>query len=589
MEYMVSCANEFVNAMLDAGQKLREVEVKAGNKERLVKDTVSALKDEVENMISSSNKEGNSQIIREVYERAASCLLESVAASHQKIEEGTKGMKFIRDFEKTFIVSVFGKVKAGKSYLGNFIMGNTFRKQGVSTKYDDIKEPGVEVYDRGKRTLQKNFNTLSEDGFSVGSTETTSVIQWLELGGLSWFDTPGIGSITKENEELAKEYVKNSDLVIFATNSDAAGTRQEFQEIEELVGMKKPILMLITMSDTVDEDVDEEGNLVQRIIPKTEKDRIDVEKYMRDELEKYNKDTVLNLQEFITVSARLANVAIEQKDDDLFRSSNMDKLYHRLIDITVNEAAQMKLKTPDDRINKMIDAVIGTEDVPSLVKMKAEVEEICQDFLKTRNNMEELRQDVLEGIRNRSRSEILRLLAKLRTEITADSNKEITGNEISKKVLKIVNESIDQICAKELKEILGDVTKTARKHLDHLDISVSDMKMKKETISYTVSDVRERKREPKGLIEHIGAFFGKEYTTTKIVRSEKSYSVDVGINDSEIIDQIMSGLDGFFHTEVDAFLQSMVDGYYEPVSALQREVSGAVEHTIKTLNSLKKQ
>ena len=70
--------------------------------------------------------------------------------------------------------------------------------------------------------------------------------------------------------------------------------------------------------------------------------------------------------------AGLANEAIVRGDDELFRASNMDKLYRRLMDITVNDVAQMKLKTLGDWINKMIDAVIGTKDTTSLLKMKEE-------------------------------------------------------------------------------------------------------------------------------------------------------------------------------------------------------------------------
>lgn len=101
--------------------------------------------------------------------------------------------------------------------------------------------------------------------------ETTSTIQWFDLGGLSWFDTPGIGSVTWENEMLAKEYVKNADLVIFACNSDAAGTRQEFSEMRQLYDMGKPILLLLTQSDTYEYDVDDEGEEISVLVPKVKR------------------------------------------------------------------------------------------------------------------------------------------------------------------------------------------------------------------------------------------------------------------------------------------------------------------------------
>lgn len=123
--------------------------------------------------------------------------------------------------------------------------------------------------------------------------KATSTIQWVNIGGMCWFDTPGIGSVTIENEELAKEYVKNSDLVIFACNSDAAGTRQEFSEIKQLHDMNKPILLLLTQSDTYDDDVDEDDEIISILVPKSEKDRKDQEDYMLETLREQGMEDVL--------------------------------------------------------------------------------------------------------------------------------------------------------------------------------------------------------------------------------------------------------------------------------------------------------
>ena len=63
------------------------------------------------------------------------------------------------------------------------------------------------------------------------------MIQLFHLGAMTWVDTPGFGSVTNENQELAREYVKNADLVIFPSTSDAAGTKQDFQEMKKLCDM----------------------------------------------------------------------------------------------------------------------------------------------------------------------------------------------------------------------------------------------------------------------------------------------------------------------------------------------------------------
>ena len=61
----------------------------------------------------------NDPEIKAVDENASDSLVSMIADANSKICEAVKGMTFIQDFEKHFTVAVFGKVKAGKSYIGN--------------------------------------------------------------------------------------------------------------------------------------------------------------------------------------------------------------------------------------------------------------------------------------------------------------------------------------------------------------------------------------------------------------------------------------------------------------------------------------
>ena len=96
---------------------------------------------------------------------------------------------------------------------------------------------------------------------------------------LKKFDVPYevIISSAHRSPNRTKEYVKNADLVIFACNSDAAGTRQEFSEMKQLYDADKPILLLLTQSDTYESDIDDEGEEISILVPKSEKDRSDGE------------------------------------------------------------------------------------------------------------------------------------------------------------------------------------------------------------------------------------------------------------------------------------------------------------------------
>lgn len=378
---MMETINKFVDTMLEEQQGFETMQNEVSKKEE---DVLQELKN-----LEQKEKEGITQIklelektsdkdMMDIYEKTSDEFFKALGEANRKIEEAVKGMTFIHDFEKHFTVSVFGKVKAGKSYLGNLIMGHPVRKAGIESSYDKIKDLTVHVYDRGKMYELNKLSTAVEqkecngEKFHVDPNEATSTIQWVNIGGMCWFDTPGIGSVTIENEELAKEYVKNSDLVIFACNSDAAGTRQEFSEIKQLHDMDKPILLLLTQSDTYDCDVDEDGEEISILVPKSEKDRKDQEDYMLETLREQGMEDVLKYADILTVSALLATEAIKNNDEHMFEQSNIGKLYDILTSITQNDAAEIKKATPKNRINEMIDSI-----VLDLTTLSEEIEKSC--------------------------------------------------------------------------------------------------------------------------------------------------------------------------------------------------------------------
>lgn len=316
---MLECMNQFVDTMIEQQHCFENIQSEVSGRKEEVLHALTCLENserESIDQIRMDLEKSNDKDMMEIFSKTSELFFDTLSDANAKISEAAKGMTFIHDFEKHFTVSVFGKVKAGKSYIGNLIMGHPVRKAGIVSSYDKLENLTVQVYDRGKMYEQKKLSTEVEQKecngaeFYVDKNEATSTIQWVNIGGMCWFDTPGIGSVTIENEELAKEYVKNSDLVIFACNSDAAGTRQEFSEIRQLHDMDKPILLLLTQSDTYDYDVDDDGEEISILVPKSEKDRRDQEEYMLETLREQGMEDVLKYADILTVSALLATEAI---------------------------------------------------------------------------------------------------------------------------------------------------------------------------------------------------------------------------------------------------------------------------------------
>ncbi len=583
---MVEKFNSFVDTMMEEQSSFENMQNEVSRRED---DVISELKKlesretEIITAIKDDIAKSNDESMQEIFSKSSECLANTLGEANSKIEEAVKGMTFIHDFEKHFTVSVFGKVKAGKSYIGNLIMGHPIKNAGIESSYDKLNDLTVHVYDKGQMYEQHKLSTEIEEKecngeeFYVDKNEATSTIQWVNIGGMCWFDTPGIGSVTIENEMLAKEYVKNSDLVIFACNSDAAGTRQEFSEIRQLHDMEKPILLLLTQSDAYDYDVDEDGEEISVLVPKAEKDRKDQENYMLETLREQGMEDVLKYADILTVSAKLAVEALENNDETMFEQSNIGILLDKLTDITKNDAADIKRNTPKSRINEMIDSIII-----DLKGVSGEIEKYCKGIEESKKALEQRKEWMVEQIRATVNIKILEIVGKAKAEIESNGN-EIPENELSDRINKVIAETIQQVCVEE-----SINQSEAVPSLDIKLTGIGNMKMKQDRIPYEYVSVHMVERRPEGLLENLGHFFLKKEYYTSESRTETRYSTfDIGVNDNEIAQNIVLQLGTVFSSSVEKYIDYLTKGYYEPVDKLRRMTTNEIEKTISNLEELR--
>lgn len=582
----IKTANRFVDSMLEAEGKLAGVKMLLDEKKSEVQQVLSYFADEQFNIIRRLDSKIKSEEARAIFSEYKNTLTEIVNQNKTKHEEYVNGIEFINKFEETFIVSVFGKVKSGKSYLGNYMMGNAFKN--LNTSYDKIGDISVNVYDRGKLStatrLSEMIDETSGQGFGVAATEATSTIQYFRIGGLTWFDTPGIGSITKENEELAEEYIKNSDLVIFSMNSDAAGTRQELSELKDLYEMNKPMIILLTQSDFVDYDCDDAGNIIEVLKPKTDKDRSDVENYVVEEIINQGAGRALELSggKALTISTKLAVEALKSDppDTEQYMGSNMEELVNRLIDITHGKAAELKAQNPKDRFNKLIDDLVISVD----------------DFLKTmqetKNNIDKIKKEadykkrlVIENVRIKARDIITEIVAN--ESNNGMNGKNISGNIIADKVSDRINKIIVDECINGIKDLIPDIgSNSIGPVIDSNKINVSDLGEKIVKQSYKV-ELLKRRKVARGAFGKIKDFFdGGKY---EIVTTTKTKHVDVslGVNTYEVENQLLSQFEEICNSTLDSMIGSLLEGCVNPLTIIYNQSSELAGKAKKDLEKLK--
>jgi len=263
-----------------------------------------------------------------------------------KVAGREKGLGFRQGFGDSLLVFVNGKVKSGKSSLGNYMAW------GHTDPDDELKRQVahrlVPHYFSHEQTNVDGGDTENEAKerreFRVGATEATSSIQGFKLPGLTWVDSPGLHSVKKENENLARDYVEHADLILYTMKSDSPGRASDLAEVKLLLGREKKVLLLLTGSDDVEEDCDEADRLVSTVVMKDTLRREEQRAYVRQALkESCGAENAANI-EIVSFSARYAQ--LNANDSAAFSDSGMGLLCEILHRIAQSDGVRIKQRTP---------------------------------------------------------------------------------------------------------------------------------------------------------------------------------------------------------------------------------------------------
>ena len=381
---------------------------------------------------------------RDMYELATNVLeniKNGVSSWNAEINKLIKEEKLREELRNEFVVIIYGKVKAGKSTLGNFVAKNP-----ISKKLN--KKPFFFVYDKaGNKQIIKELQEIRDDsGFKTDTLECTSEIQGFKLDGLAWIDTPGLASMNKENGELSKQYINAADFIIFPTSSDSPMQRTEMKEIGELIEYKKVFYIVITKSDTFEED-EKDDEIVRVIVNKSPSTRNaqeeDVRKRLKEELDNV-KDEIL--KSIISISVLTAKKGLEENDKELFEGSNIKEFYSLMNEKLVKKAEFIKNSSREDRLGGFIENVV----LENMNNLKQQLTFFDEKKAEIRKKLERLKSDSVNDVYQivnfvvaKKRGEINSLNIKLKVkEIIKEINNEIKGSMIDN--LKSVFDEFDQ-------------------------------------------------------------------------------------------------------------------------------------------------
>ncbi|MDQ7002634.1 MAG: dynamin family protein [Ghiorsea sp.] len=473
--------------------------------------------------------------------------------------------KFRSDLENYFIVIIFGKVKAGKSSLGNFIAQHS-QEPVTFFHYDQAGN---------EQTIQQLQEIQEADGFATNNLECTTEIQGFRLKGLAWIDTPGLGSMVEENGELAQKYIQSADYIIYPTSSAAPMQRDEIDQLAELFAQNKSVTICITKSDSNERKKGEDGKIIRddsgRIasftVNKSQAQRQEQKDYVKTEIHKVLRDKDALIGDIIALSAHTAQQAIAANDEQALQASNMPQLYALMQDVIEKKAHKLKSSTPYGSLIAFIEHEVLTAkheqtSIQTIETILQAFEENIQQALVTMASLKSNTQsDVL--------AEVNLLVGKQQADINNSNVQSVfqaIDAQLSQSIQAIINQNINQL--------LSDFSSS----MDDLQTQLPDASQFSIQNEYRTISVR---YEDRSFVNYI--------TLGTVGRSHSYVDEEVCIGDNRE-EMILN----FKNSRVEAYTQLVLNNYqdiksnfFNPLIALHLDLIKDVEALKIEVNQLK--
>ncbi len=211
-----------------------------------------------------------------------------------------------------FLLVVAGEFNSGKSSFINALLGERVLPEGVTPTTDRINvlRHGPEITDQLR------------EAYLLERTHPAEVLREISI-----VDTPGTNAIIRRHEELTRDFVPRSDLVLFVTSADRPFTESERAFLEQIREWGKKIVFIVNKID---------------ILPQAQ-EREEVIRFVGE-----NAGALLGeTPEIFAVSARQAQEArggaVESVVSELWESSGFERVEDYLLN-TLDQQERVRLK-----------------------------------------------------------------------------------------------------------------------------------------------------------------------------------------------------------------------------------------------------
>jgi len=291
---------------------------------------------------------------------------------------------------------VMGEVKAGKSTFINALIGREVSPVEVTETTASVIEIFYSESPQGiiRKKNSKNFAGSPEEIFAELSAEKGNLdyfsdvknvslaLPFENLKKLNIVDTPGLASITEENEAVTVNYIQKADVVLWLFNGNHMGQADVKEKLSETAKYGKPVIGIVNRVDEVD----------------TSPERLKL--YTQRKYEIY-------LYDIFTLSAFQAYQAKKNDDQDLLNESGYTELIDYLENNIEKESEEVQEESIISSLNSIInrDIVLHESYLRNIEFIKNQLE-VHNDEIKYHN--ERIKNNIESRLRNWVRQDIFR-------------------------------------------------------------------------------------------------------------------------------------------------------------------------------------